>query len=85
MTLFDAFSCFKSKHLSLNGALKVCISHDLWKKCSILTLMFVFMSLICACLLPESGPKVLLDLTKETTSIIALEKIHIIWGKIANG
>ena len=34
-----------SKNSFLDGLLKVCISHDLWKKYSIFTIMFLFKSL----------------------------------------
>ena len=36
---------YSGKNSSLNGPLKICVSHDLRKKYSIFTLIFVFMSL----------------------------------------
>ena len=53
------------KNSSLNGPLKICVSHDLRKKYSIFTLIFVFMSLIYlisnGMLAFQSTPKKLLD------------------------
>ena len=37
---------YSGKNSSLHGPLKICVSHDLRKKYSIFTLIFVFMSLI---------------------------------------
>ena len=73
---------YSGKDYSLNSPLEIRVSHDLRKKYSIFTLTFVFMSLIyilfqMVCLLSKVLLK-LLDQTKETILITALEKIHII-------
>ena len=73
---------YSVKNSSLNGPLKVRVMHNLRRKYSIFTIIFVFMTLIYivsnSMFAFQSTPKKLLDQSKETMSIIAMEKICMI-------